>query len=139
ERFSAPESQPALTASLLSLRAGAHELESHGRSQDASFAYLSRSLARAAEEIQRRYRGGAPRGAALPPRRPLGRLGGLPLAAPEPAGQRPRAFALRGRSAERADAARARPPRGRDAPVRDGAAELRGAAARRRAPARAAR
>ncbi len=55
ERFSAPESQPALTSALGALRAGAHELESHGRSQDASFAYLSRSLARDAEEIKRRF------------------------------------------------------------------------------------
>jgi hypothetical protein len=58
ERFSAPENQAALSSSLAALRAGAHELESHGRSQDASFAYLSRSLARDAEEIKRRFDGG---------------------------------------------------------------------------------
>ena len=55
ERFGAPENQPALELALSSLRQGAHELESHGRSQDASFAYLSRSLARDAEEIKRRF------------------------------------------------------------------------------------
>jgi len=55
ERFAAPENQPALELALASLRQGAHELESHGRSQDASFAYLSRSLARDAEEIKRRF------------------------------------------------------------------------------------
>jgi hypothetical protein len=55
ERFAAPENQPAIASSLAALRAGAHELETHGRSQDASFAYLSRSLARDAEEIKRRF------------------------------------------------------------------------------------
>jgi hypothetical protein len=55
ERFAAPENQPALASSLAALRAGAHELETHGRSQDASFAFLSRSLARDAEEIKRRF------------------------------------------------------------------------------------
>jgi hypothetical protein len=58
ERFAAPENQPALASSLGALRAGAHELESHGRSQDASFAFLSRSLARDAEEIKRRFDSG---------------------------------------------------------------------------------
>ena len=55
ERFAAPENQPALELALASLREGAHELETHGRAQDASFAYLSRSLARDAEEIKRRF------------------------------------------------------------------------------------
>jgi hypothetical protein len=55
ERFSAPENRAALESSLAALRAGAHELETHGQSQDASFAYLSRSLARDAEEIKRRF------------------------------------------------------------------------------------
>jgi tetratricopeptide (TPR) repeat protein len=55
ERFSAPENQATIDASLARLREGAHELESHGRTQDASFAYLSRSLARDAEEIKRRF------------------------------------------------------------------------------------
>jgi hypothetical protein len=55
ERFSAPENQAAIDASLARLREGAHELECHGRTQDASFAYLSRSLARDAEEIKRRF------------------------------------------------------------------------------------
>jgi tetratricopeptide (TPR) repeat protein len=58
ERFSAAENQPALAASLAALRAGAHELESHGRSQDASFAYLSQSLARDAEDLKRRFDAG---------------------------------------------------------------------------------
>jgi tetratricopeptide (TPR) repeat protein len=58
ERFSAPENQRVIEASLARLREGAHELESHGRSQDASFAYLSRSLARDAEEIKRRFDAG---------------------------------------------------------------------------------
>ena len=58
ERFAAPENEPALASSLAALRAGAHELENHGRSQDASFAFLSRSLARDAEEIKRRFDGG---------------------------------------------------------------------------------
>jgi tetratricopeptide (TPR) repeat protein len=55
ERFGAPENQPVIEASLARLRDGAHELESHGKSQDASFAYLSRSLASDAEEIKRRF------------------------------------------------------------------------------------
>jgi len=55
ERFAAPENRPALDSSLAALRAGAHSLETHGRSQDASFAFLSRSLARDAEEIKRRF------------------------------------------------------------------------------------
>ena len=55
ERFAAPENQAAIEAALARLREGAHELESHGRTQDASFAYLSRSLASDAEEIKRRF------------------------------------------------------------------------------------
>jgi hypothetical protein len=58
ERFEAPANRPALEASLEALRAGAQQLESHGRSQDASFAYLSRSLARDAEDIKRRFDAG---------------------------------------------------------------------------------
>ena len=55
ERFEAPANRAALETSLEALRAGAQQLESHGRSQDASFAYLSRSLARDAEDIKRRF------------------------------------------------------------------------------------
>jgi hypothetical protein len=55
ERFAAPENQPAIELALSALREGAHELETHGRSLDESFAYLSRSLARDAEEIKRRF------------------------------------------------------------------------------------
>jgi hypothetical protein len=55
ERFAAPENQPAIEQALAALRRGAHELETHGRSLDESFAYLSRSLARDAEEIKRRF------------------------------------------------------------------------------------
>lgn len=58
ERFAAPENQAAIDHSLTALRDGAHELETHGRSLDESFAYLSRSLARDAEEIKRRYDAG---------------------------------------------------------------------------------
>jgi hypothetical protein len=58
ERFEAPANRPALEASLGALRAGAQQLETHGRSQDASFAYLSRSLARDAEDIKRRFDAG---------------------------------------------------------------------------------
>ena len=58
ERFAAPENQAAIESALARLREGAHELESHGRTQDASFAYLSRSLASDAEEIKRRFDAG---------------------------------------------------------------------------------
>lgn len=58
ERFEQPENRSALEASLAALRAGARELETHGRSQDASFAYLSRSLAHDAEDIKRRFDAG---------------------------------------------------------------------------------
>jgi hypothetical protein len=57
-RFEDPANRSALDASLGALRAGAQQLESHGRSQDASFAYLSRSLARDAEDIKRRFDAG---------------------------------------------------------------------------------
>ncbi|HEX2485437.1 MAG TPA: hypothetical protein VHQ66_09060 [Myxococcota bacterium] len=57
-RFEDPANRRALDASLGALREGAQELESHGRSQDASFAYLSRSLARDAEDIKRRFDAG---------------------------------------------------------------------------------
>jgi hypothetical protein len=58
ERFEDPANRPALDAALGALRAGAQQLESHGRSQDASFAYLSRSLAHDAEDIKRRFDAG---------------------------------------------------------------------------------
>lgn len=58
DRFEDPANRPALDASLGALRAGAQQLESHGQSQDASFAYLSRSLARDAEDIKRRFDAG---------------------------------------------------------------------------------
>jgi tetratricopeptide (TPR) repeat protein len=58
ERFTAPENQPALAESLAALRARAKELETHGASQDPGFALGSRSLARDAEEIVRRFDAG---------------------------------------------------------------------------------
>jgi len=58
ERFEAPANRPALERSLAALRAGAQELETHGRSEDASFAYISHSLARDAEDLKRRFDAG---------------------------------------------------------------------------------
>jgi len=58
ERFAAPENHDALSAALAQLSSGASQLEVHGRSRDESFAYLSRSLAHDATEIERRFDAG---------------------------------------------------------------------------------
>lgn len=57
-RFAAPESREALLEALAALRDSSAALRAHGRERDASFAYLSRSLALDAEEIERRFREG---------------------------------------------------------------------------------
>jgi hypothetical protein len=55
ERFADPGRREAILAALTRLAAGGERLEAHGRSQEASFGFLSRSLARDAEEVRRRF------------------------------------------------------------------------------------
>jgi hypothetical protein len=55
QRFSDPARRQAILAELGRLAAGGKALETHGRSRDASFGFLSRTLARDAEEIRQRY------------------------------------------------------------------------------------
>jgi hypothetical protein len=55
QRFADPAQREAILAALTKLAAGGSRLEAHGRQRDASFGFLSVSLARDTEEIRRRY------------------------------------------------------------------------------------
>jgi hypothetical protein len=58
QRFADPASRAAIRAALDTLAAGGKRLEAHGRSSDAGFVFLSRSLARDTEEIRERFASG---------------------------------------------------------------------------------
>jgi hypothetical protein len=55
QRFADPARREAIQAALAKLAAGGAQLEAHGRARDASFGFLSQSLARDTEDIRRRY------------------------------------------------------------------------------------
>ena len=57
-RFADPAQRDAILASLTRLAAGGAQLEAQGQTRDASFGFLSRSLARDTAEIRRRYAAG---------------------------------------------------------------------------------
>ena len=57
-RFADPAQRGAILTALTKLAAAGSKLEAHGRSRDAGFGFLSRSLARDTEEIRRRYADG---------------------------------------------------------------------------------
>jgi len=57
-RFADPAQREAILSALTKLAAAGSKLEAHGRSRDAGFGFLSRSLARDTEEIRRRYADG---------------------------------------------------------------------------------
>ena len=58
QNFSDPAQREAVSEALASLAREASMLEMHGRSQDASFSFLSRSLARDARDVRTRYERG---------------------------------------------------------------------------------
>ena len=58
ERFEDPASREAILAALQTLEASGSQLEAHGRRRDASFSFLSRSLARDSAEMRQRYESG---------------------------------------------------------------------------------
>ena len=58
QRFADPAQHEAILAALTKLAAAGSKLEAHGRGRDASFGFLSRSLAHDTEEIRRRYADG---------------------------------------------------------------------------------
>jgi hypothetical protein len=58
QRFAEPAQREAILTALGKLAAGGAQLEAHGRQRDASFGFLSLSLARDTEEIRRRYADG---------------------------------------------------------------------------------
>ena len=58
QRFSDPARRDAILAALTKLSASGAKLEAHGRGRDASFGFLSRSLARDTAEIRQRYADG---------------------------------------------------------------------------------
>jgi hypothetical protein len=58
ERFEDPASRGAILAALQTLERSGSQLEAHGRRREASFSFLSRSLARDSAEIRRRYESG---------------------------------------------------------------------------------
>lgn len=60
ERFADPAERETLSEALALLAAHSDQLEAHGRSRDAGLAYLSRSLARDARDVQLRYESGRP-------------------------------------------------------------------------------
>jgi hypothetical protein len=58
ERFEDPASREAILAVLQTLEESGSQLEAHGRGREASFSFLSRSLARDSAEIRQRYESG---------------------------------------------------------------------------------
>ncbi len=58
QRYSDPARRDEILAALTKLAAAGSKLETHGRSRDAGFSFLSRSLARDTEEIRLRYADG---------------------------------------------------------------------------------
>ena len=58
ERFEDPASRAAIVTALQTLEESGSQLEAHGRSREASFSFLSRSLARDSVEIRQRYERG---------------------------------------------------------------------------------